>query len=174
MNPESPALTDSIIRGRVFVFGPNIDTDLLAPGAYMKGPVEVLAQHCLEAIAPNFARAVRPGDIVMAGPGFGMGSSREQAAEALKILGVGCVLASGFARIFYRNAINLGLPVMEFDAPEFAADGDELEVDLAQGQVRNLTRGTHAVASPVPEFLQTILADGGLMPHLAKRLKSKD
>lgn len=166
MSADSPAL----IRGRVFVFGPNIDTDLLAPGAYMKGPIELLAQHCLEAIAPNFASAVRPGDIVMAGSGFGMGSSREQAAQALKILGVGCVLASGFAGIFYRNAINLGLPALEFDAPDFASEGDELEVDLAQGQVRNLTRGTHASAIPVPEFLRVILADGGLMPHLAKRM----
>jgi 3-isopropylmalate/(R)-2-methylmalate dehydratase small subunit len=159
-----------LIRGRVFVFGNNIDTDLLAPGAYMKGPIELLAQHCLEAIAPSFASSVQPGDIVLAGAGFGMGSSREQAAQALKILGVGCVLASGFARIFYRNAINLGLPALEFDAPEFASNGDALEVDLAGGTVRNLTRGSHAIASPMPEFLRLILADGGLMPHLAKRM----
>jgi 3-isopropylmalate/(R)-2-methylmalate dehydratase small subunit len=167
-------MSDTILRGRVFVFGPHIDTDLLAPGAYMKSPIETLALHCLEAIAPDFARSVRPGDFILAGSGFGMGSSREQAAQALKVLGIRCVLASSFARIFYRNAINLGLAALEFDAPEFAATGDELEIDLAAGHVSNLTRGTRAVASPMPEFLRAILADGGLMPHLAKRLKSQE
>jgi 3-isopropylmalate/(R)-2-methylmalate dehydratase small subunit len=113
-------------------------------------------------------------DVQHASAGFGMGSSREQAAQALKVLGIRCVLASSFARIFYRNAINLGLAALEFDAPEFAATGDELEIDLATGHVSNLTRGTRAVASPMPEFLRAILADGGLMPHLAKRLKSQE
>ena len=98
-------MSNTLIRGRAFVFGDSIDTDLLAPGAYMKRPVEELAQHCLEAIAPDFARTVQPGDVLIAGRGFGMGSSREQAAQALKILGVGAVLASSIARIFYRNAI---------------------------------------------------------------------
>jgi 3-isopropylmalate/(R)-2-methylmalate dehydratase small subunit len=162
----------NVIRGRAFVFGDAIDTDLLAPGAYMKRPVEELALHCLEAIAPNFAKDVRPGDIVIAGRGFGMGSSREQAAQALKILGVGAVLATSIARIFYRNAINLGLPAMVFDVADFANNGDQIEVDLNTGIVRNLTQDKQASADAVPEFLQAILRDGGLMGHLKKRFKS--
>lgn len=162
----------NIIRGRAFVFGDAIDTDLLAPGAYMKRPVEELAQHCLEAIAPTFAKDVRPGDIVIAGKGFGMGSSREQAALALKILGVGAVLANSIARIFYRNAINLGLPALMFETPlldGFVENGDLIEVDLQSGLVINLSKGTQCQAQPIPEFLRAILADGGLMPHLKKR-----
>jgi 3-isopropylmalate/(R)-2-methylmalate dehydratase small subunit len=166
-------MSKTLIRGRAFVFGDAIDTDLLAPGAYMKRPVEELAQHCLEAIAPDFARTVQPGDVVIAGRGFGMGSSREQAAQALKILGVGAVLASSIARIFYRNAINLGLPAMAFDAQDFAKNGDLIEVDLATGLIKNLTANTEAKAEAVPEFLRAILSDGGLMPHLKRRFAAQ-
>jgi 3-isopropylmalate/(R)-2-methylmalate dehydratase small subunit len=167
---QHPAALAHIIRGKAFVFGDAIDTDLLAPGAYMKRPVEELAQHCLEAVAPTFAKDVRAGDIVIAGRGFGMGSSREQAAQALKILGVGAVLATSIARIFYRNAINLGLPAMVFEAPDFAHSGDSIEVDLNTGIVTNLTTNSQAQAEAIPEFLQAVLRDGGLMGHLKKRL----
>jgi 3-isopropylmalate/(R)-2-methylmalate dehydratase small subunit len=164
------ALGAQALLGRAFVFGDNIDTDLLAPGAYMKRPVEELAQHCLEAIAPDFAGAVRPGDFVLGGLGFGMGSSREQAAQCLKILGVGAVLASSIARIYYRNAINLGLPALVFDTSDFAKTGDTLRLDLATGCVENLDTGAQRFAEPMPAFLRDILADGGLMPHLARTL----
>jgi 3-isopropylmalate/(R)-2-methylmalate dehydratase small subunit len=163
----------SLLRGRAFVFGDSIDTDLLAPGAYMKRPVEELAQHCLEAIAPEFAASVRPGDFVLGGRGFGMGSSREQAAMALKILGVGAVLASSIARIYYRNAINLGLPALVFDTDDFAETGDALTVNLVSGEVRNITRNTTRRAEAMPSFLRDVLADGGLMAHLKKRLHAK-
>jgi 3-isopropylmalate/(R)-2-methylmalate dehydratase small subunit len=158
------------LAGRAWTFGDNIDTDVLAPGAYMKLPVEQAAKHCLEAVDPQFAQQVRPGDIVVAGANFGLGSSREQAAQALKVLGVGAVLARGFARIFYRNAINLGLPALFFpEAGEITAQ-DRLEIDLLQGEVRNLTTQKTYRVEPVPQHLLQLLQDGGLMPHLLKKL----
>jgi 3-isopropylmalate/(R)-2-methylmalate dehydratase small subunit len=160
-----------ILQGQAFVFGEHIDTDLLAPGAYMKRPIDELASHCLEAIAPDFATQVRTGDFVLAGHGFGMGSSREQAAQALKVLGVSAVLASSIARIFYRNAINLGLPALVFDTELFAETGDLLRLDLSTGLVSNLTKATQRQAEPIPQFLRDILADGGLMPHLKRKLQ---
>lgn len=158
------------LSGRAWTFGDNIDTDLLAPGAYMKLPVEQAARHCLEAIDPDFARQVAPGDIVVGGANFGLGSSREQAAQALKVLGVSAVLARGFARIFYRNAINLGLPALFF--PEAAQTGrhDQLEIELRQGTVHNLSTGKRYRVEPVPSHLLQLLNDGGLMPHLKKKL----
>jgi 3-isopropylmalate/(R)-2-methylmalate dehydratase small subunit len=158
------------LSGRAWKFADNIDTDVLAPGVYMKLPVEEAAQHCLEAIDPSFARQVAPGDIVVAGANFGLGSSREQAAQALRVLGVGAVLARGFARIFYRNALNLGLPALFFpNAAEIAA-GDRLEVDPAGGVVRNVTSGKTYRVEPIPPHLMQMIHDGGLMPHLKKRL----
>src|SRR6185369_10399980 len=118
------------VTGRAWTFGDNIDTDVLAPGIYMKLPVEEVAQHCLEAVDPEFAARVQPGDIVVGGENFGMGSSREQAPQALKILGVGAVLAKSFARIFYRNALNLGLPALFFREADEVSAGDRLELDL--------------------------------------------
>jgi 3-isopropylmalate/(R)-2-methylmalate dehydratase small subunit len=159
------------ISGRVFRFGDQIDTDLLAPGAYMKRPIEELAQHCLEAIDPNFARSVRPCDAVVAGVGFGIGSSREQAAQALKVLGVGCVLARSFARIFYRNALNLGLPVLTIpDEVELHA-GDQIAVDPLSGVIEVPARGQRFRCEAIPGFLIEMLADGGLMPHLKRRIE---
>ncbi len=155
--------------GQAWILGDLIDTDLLAPGAYMKKPVEELAQHCLEAINPAFAKQVQPGDIVVAGRGFGIGSSREQAALALKILGVGCVIAQSFARIFYRNAINLGLPVIVCDTADFAQTGDQVLVNLQTSVAQNLSQQLSRDCEPMPEFLQAMLADGGLLPHLKKR-----
>lgn len=159
----------SAVSGRAFVFGDRIDTDVLAPGAYMKLPVAQLATHCLEAIDPSFSRSVRPGDIVVAGSAFGIGSSREQAAEALKILGVGCVIARSFARIFYRNALNLGLPVLVCADWTDIAAGDALSVDTASGEVRKAGVLMGYSAEPVPHFLRAMVADGGLVPHLQRR-----
>lgn len=159
-----------VIRGRVFRFGDQIDTDVLAPGAYMKRPIEELAQHCLEAIDPHFAADVRAGDVLVAGHGFGIGSSREQAAQALKILGIGCVLAHSFARIFYRNALNLGLPVMTIAESEALQNGVLVEVQPLHGQVHVLATGQVLSCEKIPAFLVEMLNDGGLMPHLQRKM----
>jgi len=161
------------MSGRAFVFGDDIDTDALAPGRYMKAPIAELARHCLEAIAPDFANAVRPGDIVVAGRNFGMGSSREQAAQALKELGVSAVVAKSFGGIFLRNALNLGLPVMTCAEADAVAGGDRVAVDLAKGELINETQGTVTRGEPLPAFLLDMLADGGLVPHLEKKLAAK-
>ena len=161
------------MSGRAFIFGDNIDTDVLAPGRYMKAPIEELARHCMEAIAPDFATTVRAGDIVVAGRNFGMGSSREQAAQALKILGVSAVVAKSFGGIFLRNALNLGLPVMVCATTEKIRQDDRLSIDLPAGRVINETTATTLAGEPLPGFLLDMLADGGLVPHLEKRLAAK-
>lgn len=161
------------IAGRAWVFGDRIDTDLLAPGHAMRKPLEELAKHCLEAVRPEFARDIQRGDIVVAGEGFGIGSSREQAAQALRYLGVAAVLARSAARIFYRNAFNLGLPVMVLPEAGEIVDGARLEVDLAAGRVRDVASGREYRGEPVPAFLLELVADGGLIPHLHKRLHGK-
>lgn len=158
------------IEGRAWVFGDDIDTDLLAPGHAMRMPIEELSKHCLEAVAPQFAASVQRGDIVVAGSGFGIGSSREQAAQALLHLGVAAVLARSIARIFYRNALNLGLPALVFSDADKIRDGERLRIDPARGLVHNVTTGTSYRCEPIPGFLMNMLRDGGLMPHLHKRL----
>ena len=159
--------------GRAFVYGDGINTDMLAPGIYMKHPITTIAAHCLESVDPDFARTVKPGDVVVAGQGFGIGSSREQAAEALKHLGVVAVLARSYGGIFYRNALNFGLPVLVCaDVGEIGA-GDLVSVDAATGAVRNQTRGVTLTASPLPQFLLDMISDGGLVPHLEKRFAAK-
>lgn len=159
--------------GRAFVFGDNIDTDALAPGSYMKFPIEVMAQHCLEAVDPSFAASVRPGDIVVGGRNFGAGSSREQAAEALKHLGVACVLAKSFGGIFYRNALNLGLPALVCADTNRICAGDRVAVDPRSGVVIDETTGERLQAQPLPDFLVAMIADGGLVPHLEKRFAAR-
>lgn len=158
------------IEGRAWVFGDDIDTDLLAPGHAMRMPIDELSKHCLEAVAPQFAASVQRGDIVVAGSGFGIGSSREQAAQALLHLGVAAVLARSIARIFYRNALNLGLPALVFPDADRIRDGERLRIDPARGLVHNVTAGTDYRCEPIPGFLMNMLRDGGLMPHLHKRL----
>lgn len=160
----------AVLSGRAWVFGDNIDTDLLAPGHAMRKPLEELSLHCLEAVRPEFAKSVQRGDIVVAGKGFGIGSSREQAAQALRFLGVSAVIARSSARIFYRNAFNLGLPVLTLAEAGEIVDGDQLEVDLATGLVRDLTRSREFQGEAVPAFLLEIVEDGGLIPNLHKRL----
>jgi 3-isopropylmalate/(R)-2-methylmalate dehydratase small subunit len=155
--------------GRAFVFGDDVDTDVLAPGHLMKLAPDELALHCLEAIDPTFAKTVRPGDFVVAGRNFGLGSSREQAAVSLKLLGVKAVLAPSFARIFFRNAINLGLPALVFDGRGKIAAGDELDLDLASGRLVNATRSeTHQVKT-LPADLLAIIDAGGLIDLLKRR-----
>lgn len=157
--------------GRAFVFGDNIDTDMLAPGLYMKFAIAEIAKHCLEAIDPEFATSVRPGDIVVGGENFGMGSSREQAVLALRELGVRVVIAKSFAGLFFRNCVNLGVaPVVCARAGEIAK-ADILAVDVAAGIVADRTTGVDYAAEKLPPHLVAMLDDGGLMPHLAKKLK---
>ena len=156
------------MSGRIFLFGDDIDTDQLAPGQYMKGGLEELAKHCLEGVRPEFANEVGPGDIVVAGRNFGMGSSREQAAEALMHLGVAGVVARSFAGIFYRNAINLGLPVLVAPDLSGVTDGEGADLDIEAGALR-LASGRAVSLEPLPDNLKRMLADGGLVPHLKKR-----
>lgn len=155
--------------GRAFVFGDNIDTDVLAPGHLMKLAPEALAKHCLAAVDPTFARDVKPGDFVVAGRNFGLGSSREQAAVSLKLLGVKAVLAPSFARIFFRNAINLGLPALVFDPAGKVAAGEALDLDLASGRLVNATRGETHQLKPLPPDLVKVIEAGGLMEMLKRR-----
>ena len=155
--------------GRAWVFGDRIDTDVLAPGHLMKLSAEDLARHCLEAIAPNFASEVRPGDIVVAGRSFGIGSSREQAAVSLKLLGVKAILATSFARIFWRNALNLGLPALTMPDAAEIGQGDRISVDPASGRVENVTSGRTYQVQPLPAHLLNIVEEGGLMPFLKSR-----
>jgi 3-isopropylmalate/(R)-2-methylmalate dehydratase small subunit len=166
MSDQSPTL----IQGRAFVFGDDIDTDILAPGALMKLPPQELARHCLSAIAPEFAGAVRPGDFLVAGRNFGLGSSREQAAVSLKLLGLGAVLATSFARIFYRNAINLGLPAIIIPPSAAISAGDQLALHAIQGELHNMTTHQMISVAPIPDHLMQMMNDGGLIPHLKRRL----
>ncbi len=160
-------------RGKAWVYGDDVDTDALAPGAYMKAPIEVLAAHCLEAIDPGFAAGVTPGDVVVGGRNFGLGSSREQAAQALRHLGVAAVVAESFAGLFYRNALNLGLAVLVCPEAQTIRFGERLRVDPAAGEIENLTSGARLACEPIPGFLMAMLRDGGLVPHLEKRLQAQ-
>jgi len=159
------------ITGRVWKFGDNIDTDVLSPGLYMKGSLQELAKHCLEAVEPRFAREVRPGDIVVAGRNFGMGSSREQAVMALRELGVGAVLATSFAGIFYRNALNLGLLALVCPDASRIRPEATLGIETATAKIRDLERGEAYAAEPLPPHLLQMVAEGGLLPHLENKLR---
>ena len=156
---------------KIYVYGDNVDTDFIIPARYLKAPYEKsLASHCMEDIDINFASTVEPGDIIVGGANFGCGSSREHAPLAIKACGVKCVIAASFARIFYRNAINIGFPIME--SPEAAADikaGDQIDVDFATGKIVNETTGKTYQAAPFPEFINGIIDNGGLMASLKAR-----
>ncbi|AMJ58420.1 MULTISPECIES: 3-isopropylmalate dehydratase [Stenotrophomonas] len=160
------------VRGKAFVFGDRIDTDVLAPGPYMREPMRVLASHCLEAVDPAFASEVKRGDIVVGGESFGIGSSREQAVQALAELGVGAIIAKSFARIFYRNALNLGVPALVCANLE-ASRGDELEVRPVEGRIINHTTGREFDCEKIPTELMEIVAGGGLMPWLERKLATE-
>lgn len=160
--------------GRAFVYGDGIDTDVLAPGHAMKLGPDGLARHCLEAIDPDFASSVRPGDILFAGADFGIGSSREQAAISLKKLGIAAVFARSFARIFYRNAINIGLPAFVFPHAGAIRGGDAVNLDLLSGQIANITTGKTYAFVPMPEHLRTMIEAGGLMESLKTRFGARE
>ena len=157
------------ISGRAWIMGDGIDTDLLAPGAYMSGSIDTLASHCLEALRPDFAGAVRPGDIIIAGASFGIGSSREQAAEALKHLGIRAIIARSLGGIFQRNALNLGLPALS--CPALNLDGiDEFtstDIDIAAGSLKIGER--QFATEAMPDFLLSMIADGGMLAHLSRQ-----
>ena len=162
----------SVLRGRVHRYGDNVNTDVIIPARYLNtSDIDELAAHCMEALDPQFAARVQQGDILVAGQNFGCGSSREHAPLAIKGAGVSCVVASSFARIFFRNAINVGLPVLVSpEAAVAAQSGDEMTVALESGRIENVTQRRSYQAEPFPGFLQEIIAAGGLTAHIRKRL----
>jgi len=153
---------------RVWKLGPDIDTDALAPGAYMKLGIEGIAPHCLEAVRPEFAAQVQPGAVIAAGPNFGIGSSREQAVAALVHLGVKAVIAPSFSGLFFRNAFNLGLLLLTTPDAEQLAEAEQVELDLQTLTLRRPT-GQQLVCQPIPGFLLDMVAAGGLMNQLRQR-----
>ena len=157
------------MKGTCWKYGADINTDLIIAGRYLNTTdPKILAGHCMEDLDPHFAAGVKPGDIILADKNFGCGSSREHAPLALKAAGITCVVARSFARIFYRNAFNLGLPVIVCpEAYENSHTGDELEISLEKGTISNLTRGTTFSAEPMPEFMREIISRGGLMEYVA-------
>ena len=160
-------------HGFVHRYGDNVDTDVIIPARYLNtASHEELAAHCMEDIDKEFVHNVKPGDIIVAGKNFGCGSSREHAPIAIKASGISCVIAPTFARIFYRNSINIGLAILE--CPEAAAGieaGDEVEVDFDSGIIRNLTRGTTFKGQAFPEFMQKLIAAGGLVNYTNNKRK---
>jgi 3-isopropylmalate/(R)-2-methylmalate dehydratase small subunit len=161
------------IKGPAVKFGNNIDTDVILPGKYLvlTDPHE-LAKHALESLDPNFPEVANDGVILVGGKNFGCGSSREQAPLALKYSGVKCVIAESFARIFFRNSINIGLPVVECKGISSAVEsGDELEVDFEAGKIRNVSKDKSFQVTKLPAFIMEILADGGLIEHLRGKMK---
>ncbi|WP_288069910.1 3-isopropylmalate dehydratase small subunit [Methanolobus sp.] len=155
-------MLDNIIKGKAWIYGSDIDTDVIIPGKYLRTKdMQVFADHAMEGIDPEFSKKVQKGDVIVAADNFGCGSSREQAALALKYAGVGCIVARSFGRIFFRNAINVGLPLMEADVK--CNEGDEIEIDLLQGTVTvndNVFQG-----NKLPDFLLEMLTEGGLVAH---------
>lgn len=160
------------LRGRVHKYGANVDTDAIIPARYLNlSEAEELAQHCMEDFDSEFLARVEPGDIIVVDTNFGCGSSREHAPLAIKAAGISCVIAKSFARIFFRNAINIGLPLLECsEAVDSTEAGDILEVDLTTGQVTNVTRGKTFVAEPYPDFMMSIINAGGLVEYTRRKL----
>ena len=161
-----------VLKGKVFKYGTNVDTDAIIPARYLNvSEAEELAKHCMEDIDLEFIKKVRPGDIIMADSNFGCGSSREHAPVAIKAAGISCVIARSFARIFFRNAINIGLPLLECgEAVDNSEAGDELEVDLTSGQIKNITRDKTFTAKSYPDFMMGIVNAGGLVEYTKKKI----
>ena len=155
---------------KVYKYGANVDTDVIIPARHLNDPSPAaLASHCMEDIDPQFASTVEEGDIIVAGPNFGCGSSREHAPLAIKSCGVKCVIAPSFARIFYRNSINIGLAIVECpEAVDAISEGDTVEADLDNGVIRDVTNGKEFHVAPFPEFIQPIIANGGLIESIKK------
>ena len=158
------------IKGKAWKFGDDINTDLIIAGKYKLSITDIdeLSKHAMEALIPDFAKKIEKGDLVVAGRNFGCGSSREQAPLVLKHIGVGAVIAESFARIFYRNAINIGLPVIECKETNKIANGDLLEVSLSEGHIKNLTKNEVYEFKPIPQALLEILVSGGLVSYVKK------
>jgi len=163
------------LKGKVHKYGSDVNTDVIIPARYLNvSDPDELARHCMEDIDESFVKKVQPGDIIMATTNFGCGSSREHAPLAIKAAGVSCVIAESFARIFFRNAINIGLPLLEcVEAVDNTEAGDLLEVDLSRGAIRNLTRGKTFTAKPYPDFMSEIISAGGLIEYTIKRLADR-
>lgn len=164
-------MKSQIIRGKVWKFGDDINTDIISPGEYMDASYEEIGKHAMERAFPGFADAIEQGDIIVAGKNFGPGSSRETAQIALLYAGVGGVIAKDFARIFFRNCINVGFPVVTFDGTDELNQGDEIVVDLLSGRIGNITTGKVYFGSRLPQHVLSIVEDGGLKNHLKKTLK---
>ncbi len=158
-------------RGTVHKYRDNVDTDVIIPARYLNTKDHgELASHCMEDIDPDFVKNVNAGDIIVAGENFGCGSSREHAPIAIKASGVSCVIASTFARIFYRNAINIGLPILECpEASRSIENGDTVEVNFSKGEIRNITKGETYTAVPFPDFIRNIIDAGGLMASIKEK-----
>jgi len=163
------------LHGKVYKYGANVDTDAIIPARFLNisQPAE-LAKHCMEGIDSKFAQKVEKDDIIVATTNFGCGSSREHAPMAIKAVGISCVIAKSFARIFFRNAINIGLPLLECEeAVDNTESGDILEVDLSRGEIKNITKNLTFTASPYPDFMAEIISSGGLIEYTKKRLTSR-
>ena len=164
-----------MLKGKVHKYGANVDTDAIIPARYLSlsDPAE-LAKHCMEDMDKDFVGRVQPGDIIVAATNFGCGSSREHAPLAIRAAGISCIIAKSFARIFFRNAINIGLPLLECEeAVNNTEAGDILEVDLARGEIKNLTRSLVFTSKPYPDFMAELVSAGGLIEHTKKRLASR-
>ncbi len=164
-----------MLKGKVHKYGADVNTDVIIPARYLSvsEPAE-LAKYCMEDIDAAFISRMQPGDIMMATTNFGCGSSREHAPLAIKAAGISCIIAKSFARIFFRNAINIGLPLLECEeAVDNTESGDILEVELSSGKIKNLTRGNTFTAKPYPEFMAGIIAAGGLIEHTRSKLASR-
>lgn len=160
-----------MVKGKVYKFPENVDTDVIIPARYLNQtePSE-LAKHCMEDIDADFAKKVQPGDIIVAGANFGCGSSREHAPISIRACGVSCVIAESFARIFYRNALNIGFPILECpEAAKAINEGDEISVDFETGVIRDITTGKEFQAAAFPEFIEKIIKCGGLMEYIRSR-----
>jgi 3-isopropylmalate/(R)-2-methylmalate dehydratase small subunit len=164
-----------MLKGKAHKYGANVDTDAIIPARYLNlSEGADLAKHCMEDIDLDFVKRVKPGDIMVATTNFGCGSSREHAPLAIKASGISCVIAKSFARIFFRNAINIGLPLLESeDAPDNIQTGDEVEVDLSTGKIKNLRTGKSFTAKPYPDFMAGLISAGGLIEYTKKRLVVK-
>ncbi len=165
-------MSETVFRGRAWKFGNDVDTDAIIPARYLNtSDPEVLAAHCMEDADPEFSSRVSAGDMIVGGKNFGCGSSREHAPIAIKAAGVSCVIAPSFARIFYRNSFNMGLPIFESaQASAQTVSGDELEVNTATGVIRNITRGEEYRAEPFPPFMVELIEAGGLIPFVLREM----
>ncbi len=163
------------LLGKAWKFGNDVDTDLIIPARYLNtSDPQELAAHCMEDADPQFVKKMATNDIIVAGKNFGCGSSREHAPLAIKVAGVSCVIAASFARIFYRNAINIGLPILESpEASAAIAEGHQIQVDLSNGQIHDLTAGQTYQAAPFPSFMQELINAGGLIEYVKRRLAAR-